>query len=124
MPWVEESDCIGCELCIENCPTDAICIIENKAVIEMEDCIHCGICHGICPQGAVRHDSEKIPEKVENNINRVRELLKYYDTDEDRQKFMKRIRNHFNNNRIVMEKTLDRINDLSGGIKNKTDRIS
>ncbi len=47
-------DCIGCLLCLKNCPTEAISG-ENKKlhVIDQELCINCGICYEICPVDTV-----------------------------------------------------------------------
>jgi ferredoxin len=36
--------CIGCRLCVKNCPTKAITMVKGKAVIDQEKCIECGIC--------------------------------------------------------------------------------
>ena len=60
MPWIKGEDCIGCGICVENCPVGTISLENDVAVIDMVNCIHCGICHDTCPKLAVRHDSEKI----------------------------------------------------------------
>ena len=66
MPWVNEEMCVGCGLCVAECPVDAISLQENDtALINDDGCIRCGHCHDVCPQEAVRHDSEKIPIEVE-----------------------------------------------------------
>ena len=36
--------CIGCRLCVMNCPTDAITMVKGKAVIDQAECVSCGIC--------------------------------------------------------------------------------
>jgi len=59
MPWVDKDKCVGCGICIRECPVDAIFMKEGKAIIGMKKCIRCKKCHEICPKGAVRHDSEK-----------------------------------------------------------------
>jgi len=65
MPWVNEEMCVGCGLCVEECPVDAISLQGNDtAAINDDECIRCGKCHDVCPQEAVRHDSERIPIEV------------------------------------------------------------
>jgi ferredoxin len=41
---VDPSVCIGCQLCVQPCPVNAISIVDGKAVIDPEKCINCGIC--------------------------------------------------------------------------------
>lgn len=41
---VDASKCIGCGLCVVNCPSNAITMVDGKAVIDKDKCINCGIC--------------------------------------------------------------------------------
>lgn len=41
---VEGDKCIGCKLCVPNCPLGAITMVKGKAQIDPEKCIECGIC--------------------------------------------------------------------------------
>ena len=82
MPWIKQDDCVGCGICVEQCPQNTILMRDGKAYIDMANCIRCGQCHEICPQEAVRHDSEKIPEKVQNNVETARRLLEKCGTEE------------------------------------------
>ncbi len=41
---VNPKKCIGCQLCVFNCPTEAISMVNGIAVIDPENCINCGIC--------------------------------------------------------------------------------
>ncbi len=41
---VDASKCIGCNLCIPNCPVSAITSHNGVAVIDKNKCIGCGIC--------------------------------------------------------------------------------
>jgi len=123
MPWVDKEKCIGCGICVEECPVDAISLSAEeagmeveKAKINMDECIHCGICHDVCPQGAVKHDSDKIPEEVAANVKMTKKFMelcaKYLGSDEEKAKCLKRMEKHFNKNRIVAEKTLEELKKL------------
>lgn len=51
--------CIGCGLCLEICPEDAISKDESSLMMVDEDkCIHCGACSNICPARAVLFERE------------------------------------------------------------------
>lgn len=41
---VEPKACIGCGLCVHICPTEAIKLVDGKAIIDKDLCINCGIC--------------------------------------------------------------------------------
>ena len=56
---VNPNRCIGCKLCVPNCPVNAITMEKGKAVIDTVRCVECGICvdgsgrwKG-CPVGAI-----------------------------------------------------------------------
>lgn len=51
--------CIGCRICINKCPVNAITLVNNKAVIDTEKCIKCGICDSVCPVDAIKKPGEK-----------------------------------------------------------------
>jgi uncharacterized protein (DUF362 family)/Pyruvate/2-oxoacid:ferredoxin oxidoreductase delta subunit len=51
-PFVTER-CIGCGLCIENCPVQTISWASGKAKIDLSDCIRCYCCHEVCPELAI-----------------------------------------------------------------------
>ena len=50
---VRKDLCVGCGLCTESCPQQAISIIFGKAEIDQARCNRCGICLEVCPQGAI-----------------------------------------------------------------------
>ncbi|MBN1434556.1 4Fe-4S binding protein [Candidatus Fermentibacterales bacterium] len=45
--------CIGCGLCVGQCPVDAIELVGGKALIDPASCIACGICSMTCPTSAI-----------------------------------------------------------------------
>jgi len=47
-------NCIGCTLCAQKCPTDAIAFKPHeKHEIDMELCIKCDACRQVCPEDAI-----------------------------------------------------------------------
>ncbi len=118
MPWVNEDLCTGCCVCVEECPVDAISLNENeKAVIDDQKCIRCGRCHDVCPMDAVRHDSERIPMEVNENINKIKELLKYYESVGEQLSFLERMIRHFNKQKKVADLTIEKISDMMAEIR-------
>ncbi len=68
--YLLESQCKGCTNCIKHCPTQAIRVRNNQAVINKEQCIDCGECIRICPYHAKRakRDFIDIIKKFEYSI--------------------------------------------------------
>ena len=55
--------CIGCKICVKNCPVDAIGFENSLAKIDYEKCINCGICEQKCPTKCIGiHDGKVIIE--------------------------------------------------------------
>ncbi len=53
---VDPEKCTGCGDCVEECPTDAIEMKDEKAVVNEEECIDCGACVDVCPAEAISMD--------------------------------------------------------------------
>lgn len=53
--YVVTEMCRGClaHHCQQNCPFDAITIVNNKAYIDQRKCKECGKCHAACPYNAI-----------------------------------------------------------------------
>ncbi len=45
--------CIGCSICVKNCPAEAVKVENFKAVIDPEKCTGCGTCMIKCPKKAI-----------------------------------------------------------------------
>jgi ferredoxin len=70
---IDEDKCIGCGLCIPNCPEGALQIIDGKVrLISDLFCDGLGACIGHCPEGAIsieERTAEPYDERqVMNNI--------------------------------------------------------
>jgi hypothetical protein len=65
---------------------------------------------------AVRHDSEKIPDEVNTNVKITKEFMyacaKHLGDAKEKQKCLNRMIKHFNNEKIVIEKTLEKLQML------------
>ncbi|MCP4903139.1 MAG: 4Fe-4S dicluster domain-containing protein [bacterium] len=48
--------CIGCEACVRVCPTDALTMEDEIAVVSGDESLHCGHCVAVCPSDAVTVD--------------------------------------------------------------------
>jgi electron transport complex protein RnfB len=54
--------CIGCQICVKNCPEKTISFANNLAKIEYEGCTECQICVQKCPTKAISGQLEKLKE--------------------------------------------------------------
>jgi len=50
---VRKDLCLGCGLCINNCPRQAIRLLWDQAEIDQRRCNQCRLCLEVCPQGAI-----------------------------------------------------------------------
>ncbi|MCK5784519.1 MAG: 4Fe-4S binding protein [Desulfobacterales bacterium] len=115
MPWIDKEICTGCLTCVDECSVGAISMDEDTAFINESECIRCGVCHEVCSSDAVRHDGERIPEEVASNLAWATALLEhaYYLNDKKKQKeLIDRLQRYFIKNKKVMEKTIERLENL------------
>jgi Fe-S-cluster-containing hydrogenase component 2 len=52
--WIDESRCIGDQVCRNVCPTGAIHMVDKKARVEESRCVACFKCQDVCNEGAIR----------------------------------------------------------------------
>lgn len=57
---VNEEKCILCAACVENCPTEAISLKEDKIEIDYDKCIGCGECLTVCPKQAIEMKNKDV----------------------------------------------------------------
>jgi NAD-dependent dihydropyrimidine dehydrogenase PreA subunit len=50
---VDDEKCTGCESCVEECPSEAIKMANDKAEINLDTCVDCGVCVDACPAEAI-----------------------------------------------------------------------
>lgn len=50
---VDKEKCTGCESCVGECPSEAISMADEKAVIDSDACVDCGVCVDACPTEAI-----------------------------------------------------------------------
>ena len=49
---VDKQTCTGCESCLGECPSEAIKMESEKAVVT-DACVDCGVCVDACPVEAI-----------------------------------------------------------------------
>jgi len=69
---VIEEFCVGCGLCVVECPHDAMRLACGKAWIDQRRCMSCRMCIAICPQGAVREEVRVSLDEVKGLVYSLR----------------------------------------------------
>ena len=54
--------CIGCGDCADNCPNDAIRMVNGHPVIDDKKCQNCGVCTYVCSRGLIQE--RVVPEYI------------------------------------------------------------
>ena len=51
---VNAESCDGCGVCVDNCPTEVLGIVNEKVeIIDSELCTDCMVCMHVCPYGVL-----------------------------------------------------------------------
>jgi nitroreductase/NAD-dependent dihydropyrimidine dehydrogenase PreA subunit len=50
---VDRKKCIGCGLCVKDCPSGHLKMKNGKAAVYLSGCMECGHCFAICPKKAI-----------------------------------------------------------------------
>lgn len=56
--------CIGCQICVAECPVGAIEMSAGVAIIDPEICIGCGKCFDVCPVEAIKFEKKRRAKKI------------------------------------------------------------
>ncbi|MBR8535845.1 glycyl-radical enzyme activating protein [Carboxylicivirga sediminis] len=51
--WVVNKRCIGCESCVQVCPTEALSMASEGIKVDRQKCTGCQICANVCPSKAI-----------------------------------------------------------------------
>ncbi len=60
---ISEDKCIGCKICIDKCPFNALEMKNDLAVVDVDKCTLCGACIDPCPVNAITLKKTKIDKK-------------------------------------------------------------
>lgn len=51
---IDAAKCVGCEACLQVCPSETLAMVDGKAVVTGEESLSCGHCAAVCPTEAIR----------------------------------------------------------------------
>jgi uncharacterized protein (DUF362 family)/Pyruvate/2-oxoacid:ferredoxin oxidoreductase delta subunit len=63
-PNILDGNCINCNICVENCPTNTIHKGEDKPSFDYANCINCMCCHELCPEKAVYLEKSRLAKRI------------------------------------------------------------
>lgn len=61
---VIETNCIGCEACIDSCPYPGAIKMENGIAVITDKCVECGACVEPCPSEAIEFEENKTDKGI------------------------------------------------------------
>jgi nitroreductase/NAD-dependent dihydropyrimidine dehydrogenase PreA subunit len=97
---IDKANCIGCGMCVKDCPHHAIKVKDKKADMVLDSCMECGHCVAICPNAAISmngYDMSEVkeydkdiftiaPDAFLNNIKFRRSIRHYKDMPVEHEK--------------------------------------
>ncbi|AVX29662.1 electron transfer flavoprotein alpha subunit apoprotein [Carboxydocella thermautotrophica] len=55
--------CIGCGICVDTCPVQALSLVDGVSVVDPKQCVDCGACVKVCPTNAITLDKPLAAQK-------------------------------------------------------------
>jgi nitroreductase/NAD-dependent dihydropyrimidine dehydrogenase PreA subunit len=68
---INEEKCIGCSLCVRDCPNAHLYLENSKAHTRDGGCMECGHCYAICPQNAVSMEGYTCAEETATPMTQI-----------------------------------------------------
>ena len=63
-PNIADGNCINCNICVDNCPTNSILPGEKRPYFNYTNCINCMCCHELCPHKAVYLEKSRLAKRI------------------------------------------------------------
>lgn len=66
---INHKKCIGCQMCVRDCPVYNIALADKKAVVKSQSCLMCGHCVAVCPKAAVAITGfDELPVEIDGPV--------------------------------------------------------